>query len=165
MGVRQWLKARIGAGDDGDDVPPGSSLMDAVLGRGDETERTRSLGEYSSTSYPADLADLLRRRQEVTNELLQIDVADPDARAASIPHLQHMLRRYPHPLAYEMLVHAYLDAGRPDEAKGVAFAARQRREECTRSPYPEVRAEVDRLHEWTTEEVEELWQSRRRARA
>lgn len=162
MGVRQWLKSRLGT-EEGD-LPPGSSLMDAVLGRGHDAERVRSLGEYDADSYPAELAELLRRRQEVTDELLTVDIADPQARAAAIPRFQSMLHRYPHPLVYEALIHAYLDAGRPGEAKGVAFAARQRREECSRSPYPEVRAETDRLNEWTTDEVDELWRSRRARR-
>ena len=74
----------------------------------------------------------------MASELLKIDIADPDARVAAIPRLKELLRRYPHPLAYETLIHAYVDAGRYDEAKGVAFAARERRNECARSSHPEM---------------------------
>lgn len=155
MGIRHWFRNRI-LGDEahGDDVPPGASLVNTLLGR--EEERIHSLGEYRSDSYPSDLADLLRRRAEVAQEVLAIDVADREARIAAVPHLQKLLRRYPHPLVYEMLIHGYVDAGRYDEAKGVAFAARERRQECSRSPHPEIRAETDRLREWTPEEVDEL---------
>ena len=84
------------------------------------------------------------------------DVADEKARIESIPRLRELLRVYPHPLVYEMLIQSYMDADRFDEAKGVAFAARERRQECARSPYPEIRAETDRLREWKQEEIEEL---------
>lgn len=155
MGIRHWFKSQmLGENAQGGDVPPGSSLVNTLLGR--EEERVRSLGEYSADSYPQDLADLLRRRSEVASETLRIDVADPEARMAAIPRLQQLLRKYPHPLVYEMLIHAYVDAGRFDEAKGVAFAARERRMECARSPHPEIRAETDRLREWTPNEVDEL---------
>jgi ATP/maltotriose-dependent transcriptional regulator MalT len=155
MGIRHWFRDRL-LGDDteGNDVPPGMSLVNTLLGR--EQERVRSLGEYRADSYPAEMADLVRRRSEVAREVLSIDVADPEARAAAIPRLQQLLRKYPHPLVYEMLIHAYVDSGRYDEAKGVAFAARERRLECARSPHPEVQAEIERLREWSPEEVDEL---------
>ena len=163
MGVREWLKARMREdSEDGGDVPPGTSLVQALMGK--EEPRPRALGEYSADSYPTELSELLQRRQEVADELLGIDVADPDARVAAIPRLREMLRTYPHPLVYEMLIHAYADADRFDEAKGVAFAARQRREECARSPHPEIQAEIDRLHEWSSEEVDELREARVRRR-
>jgi hypothetical protein len=146
--------------DGGSDLPPGTSLMHALMGR--EEAPTHALGEYDENSYPTELSELLQRRQEVTDELLEIDVADPESRIAAIPRLREMLRRYPHPLVYEMLIHAYVDADRYDEAKGVAFAARQRREECVRSLHPEIRAETDRLHEWSTDEVEEMREVRLR---
>ncbi len=154
MGFRNWLKHRMVGDDAGHDVPPGSSLMDSLLGR--EPERVPALGEYDSHTYPADLAEQLRRRQEVTAQLLEIDVTDPRARMEAIPQLREMLRIYPHPLAYEILILAYLDAGRYDEAKGVAFAAQARRGECARSDYPEIRAEIEHLEEWTAEEVDRL---------
>lgn len=155
MSLRRWFRERMLAGEtEGDDVPPGSALMDTLLGR--ERERVRSLGEYDSTSYPAELRDLLERRAEVARELLTLDVTDPKVRVASIPRLRELLRKYPHPLVYETLIHACIDAGRHDEAKGVAFAARQRRLECARSDHPEIRAEIDSLREWTKEEIEEL---------
>lgn len=163
MGVRQWLKARMAEDSaSGGDVPPGASLMQTLMGR--EVERTRALGEYDAGSYPAELSERLRRRQEVTEELLLMDIADPEARIAAIPRLQAMLHRYPHALVYETLIHAYLDADRFDEAKGVAFAARERRGECARSPYPEIRAETAHLHEWTVDEVEQLRDERTRRR-
>ena len=52
--------------------------------------------------------------------------------------------------------HAYVDAGRYDEARGVAFAARERRQECARSPYPEIRSETDSLRAWDTDDIDAL---------
>lgn len=144
----------LGADAEGNDVPPGVALVNILLGR--EEERVRSLGEYRAETYPAELSELLRRRAEVSRELLEIDVADQEARVEAIPRLRELLRRYPHPLAYELLINAYIDAGRNDEARGVAFAARERRTECARSPYPEIRSEIERLREWDPDEIEAL---------
>lgn len=160
MGFRHWLRQRLLGDTEGEDVPPGRSLFDALWGR--DEERLHALGEYRADSYPRELAELLARRQEVAERLLQIDVADPDARIAAIPQLKEMLRTYPHPLVYELLIHAYVDADRLDEARGVAFAARERRKECARSPYPEIRSEIEHLAEWSPEDVEPL-HARRRA--
>lgn len=155
MGIRHWFrKQMLGADAEGDDVPPHASLVNTLLGR--EEARVRSLGEYDRTSYPGELAEVLRRRSEVARQLLTVDVADRAARIEAIPRLRELLRAYPHPLAYEMLIQAYVDAGRFDEARGVAFAARERRAECARSPHPEIRAETERLEEWTPEEVDAL---------
>jgi pentatricopeptide repeat protein len=155
MGLRHWFRERMLKGDsEGDDVPPGSALMNTLLGR--DVERHRSLGDYDSTNYPANLRALLTRRAEVAQDLLQLDIADAGARAAAIPKLRELLRRYPHPLVYETLIHACLDSGRFDEAKGVVFAARQRRIECLSSEYPEIRAEVESLREWDIDEIDEL---------
>src|SRR5690606_8421434 len=107
-----------------------------------------------------ELAEILRKREEVAAELLGLRLTEREARAAAIPRLHELLRRYPHPLAYEALIHAYLDAERFDEARGVAFAARERRAECERSPYPEIRMEVEGLRAWTPEEVDELREER-----
>lgn len=161
MGIRHWFRQRL-LGDEveGEDIPPRGSLFNSLIGR--EEERVHSLGEYRADTYPRELTDLLSRRAQVSEELLRIDLTDPEARRASIPKLQQLLRIYPHPLAYETLIHAYVDAGRYDEAKGVAFAARERRNECARSPHPEVRAETERLREWTTQEVDELRVERER---
>jgi pentatricopeptide repeat protein len=158
MGLRQWLRKRLGALDDADEGPPGRSLMRALWGGGEE--RISALGEYDARTYPAELAELLRRRQAVADSLLEIDVSNPAERVAAIPRLREMLRAYPHPLVYETLIHAYVDAGRHDEARGVAFAARERRIECMRSEYPEIRSEIEHLSEWTAEDVEVLWSSR-----
>jgi hypothetical protein len=160
MGFRHWLRQHLG-GDEatGEDVPPNRSLMNAIWGR--DEERLHALGEYSADTYPRDLAELLSRRQQVAEELMEIDITDPQERVAAIPRLREMLRTYPHPLVYETLIHAYVDADRYDEARGVVFAARERRLECMRSEYPEIRSEVDRLAEWTLDEVEELRQGRR----
>jgi len=155
MGLRHWFRERmLGGEQESADVPPRTALMNTLLGR--EEDRVRSLGEYSAESYPAELRDLLERREEVTSELLQLDLTDRSRRAEVIPQLRMLLRKYPHPIAYEALIHACMDAGRFDEAKGVAFAARQRRLECSRSEYPEIRSETDRLREWSTEEIDEM---------
>jgi hypothetical protein len=155
MGIRRWMREQL-LGDDaeGDDLPPSGALVNTALRR--EKEQPRSLGEYDETSYPQDLAELLRRRSEVSAELLRVDVTDREARVAAVPRLRELLRMYPHPLAYELLISAYVDMGRFDEAKGLAFAARERRQACLRSEHPEIRAEVDRLREWSSEELDEM---------
>lgn len=155
MSLRRWMREQLlGRDAEGNDLPPHVSLVNSALGR--EPEQPRSLGEYDSHSFPSDLAEVLRRRSEVSNRLMRIDVTDPAGRIAAIPQLKELLRRYPHPLVYEALIHAYVDAGRYDEARGVAFAARERRLECARSPYPEIRAETDRLREWKLEDIDAL---------
>lgn len=161
MGVRHWFRQRM-LGDDaeGNDVPPGVALLNSVLNR--EQTGPRALGEYDSGSYPPELVELLRRRENVASEVLTMDVTDREARVAAIPRLQKLLREYPHPLVYELLIHGYVDAGRYDEAKGVAFAARERRQECARSDYPEIRAETDRLREWSSEEIDHLREERQK---
>lgn len=160
MGVRQWMKQRFAAdaADAGGDVPPGMSLLNAL--RGKDASSVHSLGEYTAETYPRELTELIRRRQQVADELLAMDITRPEARTAAIPRLQELLQIYPHPLVYETLVHAYADAGRYDEAKGVAFAARERRFECSRSPHPEIRSEVDFLHEWDPADVDQLREQR-----
>lgn len=140
MGIRDWMKSRSGEGGEG-------------AGR-------HALGEYDARTYPDDVIDLLRRRQEVADELLQMNVTDSQARQEAIPRLRELLRVYPHALIYETLIQAYLDAGRYDEAKGVAFAACERRRECERSELPELRAEVAFLREWSTEEVDRIREER-----
>ena len=142
----------------GNDLPPSGALVNTALGR--EKERPRSLGEYDVNSYPEDLAEQLRRRTQVSTELLRVDVTDREARQAAVPRLRELLRIYPHPLAYELLISAYVDMGRFDEAKGLAFAARERRQACLRSEHPEIRAEVDRLREWSAEEIDEMRRER-----
>jgi hypothetical protein len=159
MSIRHWFRQRV-AGDDGSDVPPSRALFSSLVSG--EQPSARSLGEYDSASYPKDLSELLARRQQVAMEVVALDITDPAARVEAIPRLRELLRVYPHPLVYETLVHAYADAGRYDEAKGVAFAARERRTECLRSPHPEIRAEVAHLHEWTTADVEALRAERER---
>jgi pentatricopeptide repeat protein len=154
MSFRYWLRQRLGTGSGADDVPPSRSLLNAVWGR--EESRLHALGEFTAGTYPRDLTELLARRQDVAEQLLDIDVTDRQARIDSIPQLREMLRTYPHPLVYETLIHAYVDAGRHDEARGIAFAARERRMECMRSEYPEIRSEVDHLSEWTPEDIQAL---------
>lgn len=155
MGIRQWLRTRLLERYEGRELPPGASL---VVGKRAPTPH--ALGEYDAKTYPSSLAEQLRRREEVAEELVAMDVTTADARVASIPRLLELLRRYPHPLAYEMLLVAYVDAGRWEEARGVAFAARERRIECSYSPHPEVRAEISRLREWTDADIEALRQER-----
>jgi len=155
MSLRRWIREQVlGADAEGNDLPPGGSLMNTALGR--DPLPKRSLGEYTAHNYPTDLAEILRCRSAVTAALLRMDVTDPAARAQAIPRLKELLREYPHPLAYETLIHAYLETGRYDEARGVAFAARERRHECQRSPHPEIRAEIDRLREWNPQDVDTL---------
>lgn len=155
MSLRRWMREQMLGGDaEGNDLPPHGSLVNSALGR--EDERARALGEYDSNTYPADLADALRRREAVAREFMRIDVTDREALVAAVPELKALLRRYPHPLAYEALIHAYVESGRYDEARGVAFAARERRQECSRSPHPEIRAEIDRLHEWRPDDIDAL---------
>lgn len=158
MGIRYWLKKRMASGEAGEDLPPNASIRDVLFGRDQPT--ARPLGEYSSETYPDDVRELLRRRQRVAGELLDIDITDPRARQEAIPRLKELLSVYPHALAYEMLINAYLDAGRWDEARGVAFAARERRLECTRSGLPELQAEIAYLHEWSPEEVDRMREER-----
>jgi hypothetical protein len=157
MSLRRWMREQM-LGDDtsGNDVPPRGSLVNSALGR--DSEQPRSLGEYDARSFPVDLAELLRRRAEVTGAFMRLDVTDAAGRMAAISQLKELLRLYPHPLVYESLIHAYVDAERYDEARGVAFAARERRQECARSPHPEIRAETDRLREWKPEDVDALRQ-------
>jgi hypothetical protein len=138
-----------------DDLAPNKALMHTLLGR--DEEHVRSLGEYDFANYPDDLREILRRREEVVHELVRLDLTSRTGRIAAIPHLSELLRHYPHPLAYEALIMAYLDADRWDEANGLAFSARQRRLECARSEYAEIRAEIQGLREWTTEDLEGYW--------
>lgn len=162
MGIRYWLKRRMAGEEAGQDLPPNASIMDALFGR--DNPPAHALGEFRADTYPADLTQLLLRRQEVTDELLTLDVASPEARVAAIPRLRELLRVYPHALVYETLITAYIDAGRWDEARGVAFAARERRAECLRSELPELRAEVSYLHEWSPEEVDRVREDSERRR-
>jgi hypothetical protein len=159
MGIRHWFRTRVAGNDGGSDVPPGTALFTTMF---KDEQRTRALGEYDSSSYPRELAEMLTRRQQVAQELLRMNITDRDARIESIPRLRELLRTYPHPLVYEPLIHAYTDAGRYDEAKGVAFAARERRLECSRSEHPEIRAEVEHLKEWQPEDVDQLREERER---
>jgi hypothetical protein len=144
----------LGGDAEGRDMPPGSALVNTLLGR--ETPRVQTLGEYDSRTFPPDLLELLTRRARVARELLAMDLelVDPDARIRAIPKLRELLRVYPHPLVYETLINAYLDDGRFDEAKGAVFAARQRRFDCLRSEFPEIRAEVADLREWSPEAID-----------
>ncbi|MDB4949841.1 MAG: hypothetical protein JWM27_2490 [Gemmatimonadetes bacterium] len=158
MGIRQWIRKRMAEDAQGEDLPPNASIMDAIFGR--ETATQRAMGEYDAASYPGELADLLRRREQVSDALMEMDVTNKAARRDSIPRLQGLLRVYPHPLVYETLIHAYMDNGRYEEARGVAFAAKERRWECTHSPYPEIRAETDRLNEWSPDEIDALREER-----
>ena len=155
MVLRRWFREQM-LGDDaeGDDVPPRRALVGTVLGR--QGDRLPTLGEYDSSTFPAELREQLERREEVARALHRIDATDPTSRVAAIPQLQRMLRRYPHPLVYETLIHAYLDAGRYEEAKGVAFATKQRRAECAESPHPEVQAEISTLRAWDPEDIDAL---------
>jgi hypothetical protein len=152
MGIRHWIRKRMAEeAEDGEGAPHGS-IINAIFGR--EPPTLHALGEYDRETYPDELEELLRRRAEVAHELMEMELTSRQARVAAIPQLQALLRTYPHPLAYETLIHAYVDAGRWDEARGAAFAARERRTQVSRSPYSEIRGEIDRLNEWTPEEID-----------
>jgi hypothetical protein len=155
MSLRRWVREQmLGSEPEGNDSPPRGSLGNNASGR--EREQPRSLGEYDALTYPVELAEVLRRRAEVARDFMRLDVTDPAGRMAAIPRLKELLGRYPHPLVYESLIHAFVDAERYDEARGVAFAARERRHECARSPHPEIRSETDGLREWKPEDVDAL---------
>lgn len=144
----------LGSEVEGNDVPPRGSLVNSAFGR--ESEQPRAMGEYAEASFPFDLAEVLRRRAEVLRDFMRIDVTDRELRVAAIPELKKLLGRYPHPIVYEALIHAYVDAQRYDEARGVAFAARERRQECAASPYPEIQSEIDGLREWKSQDVDAI---------
>jgi hypothetical protein len=155
MGLREWIRKRMAdTADVEGDAPPVASLVYSVLGKDDEAPH--ALGEFTAETYPGQLANVLRRRQDVANELMKMGIGSPAARREAIPRLQEMLRKYPHPLAYEALILAYVEQKRWDEAKGVAFAARERRWEVEHSPFPEIRSEVARLQAWSPEEIDVL---------
>ena len=154
MGLRSWIRTRMADTQDHSDPSPVKALVYSIVGRDEETPH--ALGEYTADTYPAEVAEQLRRRGEVAAALRTMDLGSRDGRAQGVSRLKELLRVYPHPLAYEALILAYVDQCRWDEARGVAFAARERRWEVEHSPFPEIRFEVDRLKTWTPEDVEEL---------
>jgi hypothetical protein len=158
MGLREWMQRRMAQYDGRAELPAHASLMHAWFT--DEPRRPAPGAEYGAEGLPAELAAQLERREQVTAALLEMDLASADARVEAIPRLRELLRVYPHPVAYEALILAYGEADRWDEARGVAFAARDRRRECARSPFPELRMETDRLRDWTPEDVDELRRER-----
>jgi len=155
MGIRQWLRQQIRerAGENGE-LPAGASFLYGLTE--DELEKMHALGEFTALTYPQQLAELLRRRGDVTAELMTMDLGNKDARRAAIPRLQELLHRYPHPLAYDALILAYVDQARWDNARGAAFAARERRLECESSPWPEIRTECGALKAWAPEDIEPI---------
>ena len=154
MSLRKWLRERIRESAEGEELPAGRSLLYKVLAG--EPEPTHALGEFTAETYPATLAEVLRRREEVTAELRAMRLGDRQARRDAVPRLQELLRQYPHPLAYHALILAFVDAGRWDDARGAAFAARERRVECEHSPWPEIRGECAALSAWRPEDVDVL---------
>jgi pentatricopeptide repeat protein len=145
MSIREWLKQRIthsaGSGEGTD-----SFLNRLVFGK--ETPQQRSLASTTSARIrPSWWTSPPPRRGD--DEVMEMDFTTAQARRDAIPELQRLLHKYPHPVLYEALIHAYADSGRWDEARGVAYAARERRLECSRSTYPEIRSEIDRLKEWS----------------
>jgi hypothetical protein len=154
MGLRDWMQRRMAIYDGRAELPAHASLMhrwftDERPGGADNTEPP-----------PPALAEQVRRREEVSAALFELDLASAAGRVAALPQLRELLRRYPHPVVYEALILSYADAGMWDEARGVAYAARDRRRECERSPFAEIRMEIDRLREWTADDVEELRRER-----
>lgn len=153
MGIRQWIRQQIRerAGEGGE-IPAGASFLYGLAE--DEVDTVHALGEFTALTYPQQLAELLRRRGDVTAELMTMGLGSKDGRRAAIPRLQELLHQYPHPLAYDALILAYVDQGRWDDARGTAFAARERRQECELSPWPEIRTECAALKGWTPEDVD-----------
>ena len=137
MGLRNWIRTRMADTTEHDDASPVKALVYSIVGRDEETPH--ALGEYTASTFPAELADQLRRRAQVAAALRTMDLGSRDGRAEAVARLKELLRAYPHPLAYEALVLAYVDQCRWDEARGVAFAARERRWEVEHSPFPEIR--------------------------
>jgi hypothetical protein len=158
MGLRDWMQRRMAQYDGRAELPAHARLMHAWF----TEDRPRPAGEggFGADGFPAELADTLLRREQVTAELLQMELTTAAGRIEAIPRLQQLLQRYPHPVVYDALILGYADAGRWDHARGVAFAARDRRRECAGSPYAEIRAETDRLRDWTAEDVDELRRER-----
>lgn len=154
MGLRDWIRKRMAEAAEAGDSAPVASLVYSALG--DDEQPVRALGEYTSATYPSALADALRRRNAVAAELRTMDIATESGRREHTARLAELLQTYPHPLAYEALILAYVDQRRWDDARGVAFAARERRWEAEHSPWPEVRSEIERLKAWSVEDVEEL---------
>jgi hypothetical protein len=153
MGLREWMQRRMASYDGRADLPAHAAFMHAWF---TEDRPRRPAIQTERIPPPPEVVEQLRRREEVTAELLQLDLSTADGRRESLPRLQELLRRYPHPVLYDALILAYADAGRWDEARGVAFAARDRRRACERSPHPEIQMETERLRDWTSEDVEEL---------
>jgi len=158
MGLRSWMQRRMSRFDGREEIPALTGAAQGFLSR--EEPREPTLGEFDSASYPEDLADRLRRRAQVTEQLLALELSTAEDRIAAIPRLRELLREYPHPLLYEALINAYLDAGRWDDARGAIHSARARRQDCERSPFPEIRSETDRLREWSAEDVEAVRRER-----
>jgi pentatricopeptide repeat protein len=154
MSIRDWLAQRILDNSEGNAKGSDSFLARIVFGK--EEPRQRALGEFDAKSYPPELVEQLRRRAEVTDAVLAMDFTTARARQDAILPLQQLLLRYPHPVVYEALIHAYVDSGRWDEARGIAFAARERRLEVERSTFPEIRSEIDRLKAWTPADVDAI---------
>jgi hypothetical protein len=153
MGLREWMQRRMAVYDGRAELPAHASLMHRWF------TDDRAAAPAAGPPPPA-LVDQLRRREEVSAALFELDLATAAGRVAALPQLRELLRLYPHPVVYEALILSYADAGLWDEARGVAYAARDRRRECERSPYPEVQMETDRLREWTAADVEELRRER-----
>jgi hypothetical protein len=154
MALREWVQRRMAGYDGGRTIPAYLSALHAIFTDRDEDDTPPA--EPHTAGYSAELEGLLRRRDQVTRALLALELTTARGRVEAIPRLRELLREYPHPLVYEALINAYVDSARWDEARGLAYAARERRRECERSPYLEVRLETDRLREWSVEEVDEL---------
>lgn len=158
MGIRQWIRQQLRErADENGDLPAGASFLYNLA---DEEGAVHALGEFTALTYPQQLAELLRRREDVTAELMTLDLGSRDGRRAAVPRLQELLHRYPHPLAYDALILAYVDQARWDDARGAAYAARERRLECEQSPWPEIRTECAALKAWTPEDIELIRQER-----
>ncbi|HEU0298464.1 MAG TPA: hypothetical protein VFR37_03400, partial [Longimicrobium sp.] len=91
MGIRHWIRKRMAEeAEEGEDAPPHGSIINAIFGR--EPPTLHALGEYDHETYPDEMEEMLRRRQDVAQALLEMDLTSRQARVEAIPQLQGLLR-------------------------------------------------------------------------
>ena len=73
MGLRTWIRARMADTQEHGDASPAKALLYAIVGRDDAAPH--ALGEYTADTYPAEVAERLRRRAAVAAELRGMELA------------------------------------------------------------------------------------------